>query len=87
MGTLRNKKKGSRGAMLKSRKIEIFLGALFIIGLAGGGPYVLAEQAIFHSYSKPLALPEITLEDLDGKTVSIQEQRGKVILLNFWATW
>jgi cytochrome oxidase Cu insertion factor (SCO1/SenC/PrrC family) len=79
--------KGSRETMLKFRKILILLGIVFIIGLAWGGAQVPAEQIIFHSYSKPLALPEIALEDLDGKTVSIQEQQGKVILLNFWATW
>jgi len=73
--------------MLKSKKILILLGIVFTVGLAWGWSQAVAEQVIFHSYSKPLALPEITLEDLDGKMVSIQEQQGKVILLNFWATW
>lgn len=27
------------------------------------------------------------LEDLEGKTVSLRDFRGKIILLNFWATW
>jgi cytochrome oxidase Cu insertion factor (SCO1/SenC/PrrC family) len=73
--------------MLKCKKILILLGIVFVVGLAWGWSCALAEQAIFHSYSKPLVLPEITLEDLDGKMVSIQDQRGKVTLLNFWATW
>lgn len=31
--------------------------------------------------------PVFQLEDLNGKTVSLKEFRGKVIVLNFWATW
>lgn len=31
--------------------------------------------------------PTFTLPDLDGQPVSISQWDGKVILLNFWATW
>lgn len=31
--------------------------------------------------------PAFTLPDLQGKEVSVAELRGKVILINFWATW
>ncbi len=31
--------------------------------------------------------PEVSLKTLDGKTVSLSDYRGKVVLLNFWATW
>jgi len=31
--------------------------------------------------------PEFMREDLNGKTVALSEYRGKVVLLNFWATW
>ena len=31
--------------------------------------------------------PDFTLKDLNGKTVSLSAFKGKVILLNFWATW
>ncbi len=31
--------------------------------------------------------PELTLKDLEGKDVSLSEYKGKVVLVNFWATW
>ncbi len=31
--------------------------------------------------------PEFTLQDLAGKAWTLGELRGKVVLLNFWATW
>lgn len=31
--------------------------------------------------------PSWTLRDLDGQTVSLQDLRGRVVLINFWATW
>jgi cytochrome c biogenesis protein CcmG/thiol:disulfide interchange protein DsbE len=34
-----------------------------------------------------LPVPELTLKDLDGNNVSLSEYKGKVILVNFWATW
>ena len=31
--------------------------------------------------------PDFTLKDADGKPVTLSEFKGKVVLLNFWATW
>lgn len=31
--------------------------------------------------------PPITLKDLEGKDVSLADYQGKVVLVNFWATW
>jgi len=40
-----------------------------------------------NSISPPLAAPDFTLPDMDGETHSLSEFRGKVVMLNFWATW
>lgn len=31
--------------------------------------------------------PDMQLVDLNGKTVAFEQFRGKVVMLNFWATW
>src|ERR1700730_3584607 len=35
----------------------------------------------------PDAAPDFTLGDLDGKPLELAAAHGKVVLLNFWATW
>jgi cytochrome c biogenesis protein CcmG/thiol:disulfide interchange protein DsbE len=31
--------------------------------------------------------PEVALKDLDGKDATLAQYKGKVVLVNFWATW
>jgi cytochrome c biogenesis protein CcmG/thiol:disulfide interchange protein DsbE len=41
-------------------------------------------------YASPLQgkpAPAFTLEDLNGRKVSLSDYRGKALLLDFWATW
>jgi len=33
------------------------------------------------------AAPDFTLKDLNGNRVSLSDFKGKVVVLNFWATW
>jgi thiol-disulfide isomerase/thioredoxin len=35
----------------------------------------------------PTVAPNFTHESLSGEVFNLEEQRGKVVLLNFWATW
>jgi thiol-disulfide isomerase/thioredoxin len=37
--------------------------------------------------SKPVDAPTVAIKDLDGKDVTLQDYKGKVVLVNFWATW
>ena len=43
-------------------------------------------QATCMANAKPANL-DFTMKDLEGKDVSLSSYKGKVILLNFWATW
>ena len=33
------------------------------------------------------AAPSFSLRDISGKQVSLEDHKGKVVLINFWATW
>jgi thiol-disulfide isomerase/thioredoxin len=37
--------------------------------------------------AKPSAIPAFTLKTLDGRTVTSEELKGKIVVINFWATW
>jgi thiol-disulfide isomerase/thioredoxin len=36
---------------------------------------------------KTIRAPDFSLEDLSGKRLSLKDLKGKVVFLNFWATW
>ena len=38
-------------------------------------------------YDPPKAAPPFALPDLNGKTVRLEDFKGKLVLLFFWATW
>ncbi|MEK8032194.1 redoxin family protein [Ideonella sp. DXS29W] len=65
-----------------SRRDVLGLGAAGVASAALGLPTV-AQAAI--APSSPA--PDFTLKTLEGPNLRLQEQRGKVVLLNFWATW
>lgn len=41
----------------------------------------------FALHPAPKPVPEIQFQDSDGKALTLQDFRGKVVLLNIWATW
>jgi peroxiredoxin len=38
-------------------------------------------------FDEKLKAPSFTLRDLNGKEVKLEDHRGKIVFLNFWATW
>ena len=45
------------------------------------------DLATIKFVANPLPVPDFTIKDLDGRDLSSASWRGKVVLLNFWATW
>jgi cytochrome oxidase Cu insertion factor (SCO1/SenC/PrrC family) len=45
------------------------------------------EKMGVQAYQPPKPAPAFTLPSLDGRTVSLDDQKGKALLLFFWATW
>lgn len=46
-----------------------------------------SSGAVIRFVRNPDQAPDFKLDDLDGKPLTLAASHGKVILLNFWATW
>ncbi len=55
--------------------VVMVVGLLGLLGMAARPPLVGGPA------------PEITLKNLQGQEVKLSDLHGKVVLLNFWATW
>jgi cytochrome oxidase Cu insertion factor (SCO1/SenC/PrrC family) len=52
---------------------------------AGAAPDYAAMQV--QPYEPPKPAPAFSLPDLSGRTVRLEDLRGKTVMLFFWATW
>ncbi len=64
---------------------QLFIILIALVALAGG---VFAQRWV-HSDAVKTADTELdmTFPDLEGKLHSLSEWKGKVLIVNFWATW
>ncbi len=78
----------------RSLGVAFFILGLFLVG--GAIIYYLADaqlktldtsQIVLEPASVSYAAPKLSLTALDGSTVSLDKYRGKVVLVNNWATW
>ena len=63
------------------KKLAILFMLLMLVGLAACSK----KEKTLPGEGKPA--PDFTLKNLAGENVSLTGLRGKVVLLNFWATW
>jgi|SRR5271156_1449387 len=72
------------------RKRLLFL-ALAAVGLAGCSPHPASvpspKEEVIAAGEIGSRLPEFSIKDLQGKEISSSDLRGKVVLVDFWATW
>ena len=70
--------------------------ALTILQILDPGPVTASDDPelaqLFHDMmiikSAKTGIPlEIKLNDMDGRTVSLSDFRGKIVFFNFWTTW
>jgi thiol-disulfide isomerase/thioredoxin len=55
-------------------------------GAAGSGA-AGSETVTLRFFRDPKPAPAFTVKDLDGRAISAASLRGKVVVVNFWATW
>jgi peroxiredoxin len=69
-----------------SLRLLIFLAILFLFGRSSEGEELFLKAGIQPIKAVKNA-PDFRLNRLNDKKVELKEFRGKVVLLNFWATW
>lgn len=64
-------------------KRQLLIGGMLLLVFAGYSIYFRNEP---NEYLKDLA-PEIQLKSPNGKIVSLSKLKGKMVLIDFWASW
>src|SRR3954471_1119552 len=81
-----------RMALLLAFGIFLMAGSAYMV-LRSGGPSFSTRAAttaapdVLRFASNPEPAPKLVIQDLSGKNTSTDEYKGKVVLVNFWATW
>ncbi|TLY33786.1 MAG: redoxin domain-containing protein [Nitrospirae bacterium] len=80
----------TRAASVRSRpavrrRLTVILGGLAILVFAFG--MVWLQSSKYEPLVVGMTAPNFSLPDLQGKTQRLTDYRGKVVFLNFWATW
>jgi hypothetical protein len=75
----------------RSPELPGFIALLFAVLLPTGLLHAqLPVPELNHQLTQlttPVAAPDFILEDMDGESHSLSLYRGKVVMVNFWATW
>jgi peroxiredoxin len=80
--------------MTRTQVLELSAGVVLLGAAIGGAAYwnrsVPTVAPAAFPVARPaetIAAPEFELLDLTGRPVRLRDFRGRVVLLNFWATW
>ena len=73
------------------RKSLVFVfAALFLLALASSATAITAEELLqigLQPIKEGTAIVDFELQDLSGGSRRLSDFKGKVVFLNFWATW
>src|ERR1051325_6339742 len=75
-------------AKLKIARVLLAIGTLLACARASSADVTeLLGKLSLSGYARSTIAPEFTARTVDGRTFSLSSLQGKVMLLNFWATW
>lgn len=72
--------------MSRNPRLWIVIGTAGLL-LAGIAAYRWRSSDTGSNATIHAVAPEFSLTTIDGKTLALSDYRGKIILLDFWATW
>jgi thiol-disulfide isomerase/thioredoxin len=73
---------------LPLRRLAVLFAASLLLYLLPSSLFAQdSDQRAIRFVRNPDPAPDFKLAGLDGKPVTLADSKGKVILLNFWATW
>jgi len=75
----------SQGSTTGGSRLLIFLVGVIILGAVFG--IVWMQSAKYEPLVVGKTAPDFSLSDLNDKPYRLSDFRGKVVFLNFWATW
>lgn len=67
----------------------VALAMLWLLGMAGATAVAADLPPLSHSLTQqaPRPAPALRLQDLDGQLTDLAHLKGRVVLINYWATW
>ena len=71
--------------MIRRTTVVVLALALLTVGGAGAAPDFASFQV--EPFQPPQPAPAFALPSLDGRTIRLEDLRGKFVLVFFWATW
>jgi len=60
------------------KTLSLWIGISFLLA---------AGAAVLRAQNENVPAPDFVLKDLQGKDLKLADYKGKVLVLNFWATW
>ena len=67
--------------------VVVSMASIFVIPLASTAAEPPTVRAVVNRVQDRKPAPNFKLEDGSGKSATVSDYRGRVLLLNFWATW
>lgn len=58
---------------------------VLLLTLLSASPALASAPLGFHDASR--AVPKVTFQDAQGRTLSLSDFKGRLVVLDFWATW